>query len=62
MEKIIVLHVPEESITMTYNTLDSIREILEDEASNYNSTSLYRAKHMLDDITDELDLLIDGEE
>jgi hypothetical protein len=47
---------------MIYNTLDSIRKILEDEASNYNSPSLYRAKHMLNDITDELDLLIDWEE
>ena len=62
MEKIIVLHMPQESITMIYNTLDSIRKILEDEASNYNSTSLYRAKHMLNDITDELDLLIDWED
>ena len=62
MEKIVVLHMPQESIAMIYNTLDSIGKILEDEASNYNSPSLYRAKHMLNDITDELDLLIDWEE
>lgn len=47
---------------MISNTLNSIREILEEEALNYNSTPLYRAKHMLDDVTDELDLLIDEEE
>lgn len=47
---------------MICNSLKSIREILEEEALNYNSTPLYRAKHMLDDITDELELLIDEEE
>ena len=60
--KTIVIHAPEESIVMICNSLKSIREILEEEALNYNSTKLYRAKHMLDDITDELDLLIDKEE
>ena len=60
--KTIVIHAPEESIVMICNSLNSIREILEEEALNYNSTQLYRAKHMLDDITDELDLLIDQEE
>lgn len=60
--KTIVIHAPEESIVMICNTLNSIREILEEEALNYNSTPLYRAKHMLDDVTDELDLLIDKEE
>lgn len=60
--KTIVIHAPEESIVMICNTLNSIREILAEEALNYNSTQLYRAKHMLDDVTDELDLLIDEEE
>lgn len=60
--KTIVIHAPEESIVMICNTLNSIREILAEEALNYNSTPLYRAKHMLDDVTDELDLLIDEEE
>lgn len=60
--KTIVIHAPEESIVMISNTLNSIREILEEEALNYNSTPLYREKHMLDDVTDELDLLIDEEE
>lgn len=60
--KTIVIHASEESIVMISNTLNSIREILAEEALNYNSTPLYRAKHMLDDVTDELDLLIDEEE
>lgn len=50
--KTIVIHAPEESIVMISNTLNSIREILAEEALNYNSTQLYRAKHMLDDVTD----------
>ena len=60
--KTIVIHAPEKSIVMISNTLNSIREILAEEALNYNSTPLYRAKHMLDDVIDELDLLIDEED